>query len=188
MPIINYDETARILSVGVAFEMRLDGVTIRRGVILSSSPDWGTAWFQRLSEPLGEDPDPKPLNYQLDGRTFSRLVFAPVPEPFVSWVKKVPSSVKAACGVTRKRPGPKPKHSLMMPSEAHELTSDVDDLQDGPGCDPPTSPHHKEAPMAQQVAVVSRTLLAICEKLQNVDEKLDRVLHLSGERKRAKFE
>lgn len=186
MPIFNYDVTSRPLSVGTAFELHLDGVPIRRGIILVNGPPM-MAWLQNVSQrrAAGEAPDVKPLDYRIDSASFSRLVVAPVPEPYQAWLKSVPSTVKGACGETRKRPGPKPKLFCIAP-KADELSSDED--LDGPGCDQPKSPTfspERSVPVLRQLAGVNRLMLEMLAKMEQfeirmkvIEEKLDRSLHL----------
>jgi len=202
MPVFNYDAAARTLSLGVAFELHLDGVPIRRGIILANGPPL-MAWLQSISarHAAGETPDLKPLNYDIDCASFSRVIITPVPEPFQAWLKSVPFPVRAACGETRKRPGPKPRFGSVDPlqksSIAGELTSDFDELE-WAGCDPPISParspKNRPVPILSLIAGIRRTVLAVDAKVENlgevikklgeVDNKLERVLHLLNTQQR----
>jgi len=189
MPVFNYDKTARPLSVGAAFQLVLDGLPIRRGIILLKGPPL-MAWLQNISKrrAVGEDPDVKPLDYHLDSLTFFRVVIAPVSEPFEEWLQSVPFSVKAACGETRKRPGPNPKfgkHICMSPI-AELVTSDDD--HHGEGCEPAKSsslsPEGK-VPLLDQVKANNLLMLQVLAKVEQfevmmkvMEEKLDRALHL----------
>lgn len=178
MPVTNYKDT---LVPGVAFEIHLDGVPVRRGIIVCFEEGKPMAWFQHISvyRAPGESQDLKPLNFNLEGGTFQRATISPVPEPFTSWLKKVPAQVRLACGEARGRPGPKRK---VQPSDAgdmiHPQRADKEPLapdvkrEDHPGCSPPDSPIQSRkgnsAPMAHQLAALRGALDDMGEKLDTI--------------------
>jgi len=180
MPVTNYKDT---LVPGVAFEIHLDGVPVRRGIIVCFEEGKPMAWFQHISvyRAPGESQDLKPLNFNLEGGTFQRATISPVPEPFTSWLKKVPAQVRLACGEARGRPGPKRK---VQPSDAgdmiHPQRADKEPLapddkrEDHPGCSPPATPRHstRTAPMASQ-------LLELRSAIDHMNDKLETVIRLA---------
>jgi len=172
MPVTNFKG---LLDPGVAFEIHLDGVPVRRGIVVCLEQDKPMVWFQHISvyRAPGESQDLKPLNFNFDTNTFERVTFAPVPEPFISWLKKVPAPVRLSCGENRKRTSTRnlrnnsDQESLIHPQAVLHPKSSAH-----PGCSPPDSPIQSRkgnsAPMAHQLAALRGALDDMGEKLDTI--------------------
>ena len=104
----NYDGK---LEAGVAFQLLLRDVPVRRGIIVFVDPTTKEphVWYQNKSVKRGpgESQDLFGMYHGFFEDDIPKLVITPVPGVFNSWLSRVPAQVRIACGSIRDRPRPK---------------------------------------------------------------------------------
>ena len=176
MVVSNYDGK---LEVGVAFQLLLRDIPVRRGIVMSIDPTTKEphVWYQDKSVKRGpgESQDLFGMYHGFFEDDIPKLVITPVPGVFNSWLSRVPAQVRIACGHVRARPGPKVGARAVANNLIHP------DLVSSPGCSPPRSLSPSEDVKTDvkktRVPPMTSQLAQIHVALDIMDSKLDVILH-----------
>ena len=177
MVVSNYDGK---LEAGVAFQLLLRDVPVRRGIIVFVDPTTKEpqVWYQNKSVKRGpvESQDLFSMYHGFFENDIPKLMITPIPGVFNSWLSRVPAQVRIACGHVRARPGPK------MGARAESNNLIHPDLVSSPGFSPPRSlsPSEDVKPNVKKdrrVPPITSQLAQVVVALDMLDNKLDVVLH-----------
>ena len=170
MVVSNYDGS---LDVGVAFQLLLQNIPVRRGIVMSVEPTTKAphVWFQNNNKRgHGEAQVLIGIYHGFSNDEIPHLTITPVPGIFDSWLRRVPAQVRIACGTVRARPGPK--------AGARATSNNIHlDLVTSPGCSPPRSLSPIEDVKNNRVPPMMSQLAQLRVVLDTVDKKLDMILH-----------
>ena len=159
----NYKGT---LDVGVAFQLLLHVLPVRRGIIMSVDPTTKAplVWYQNNNKRgHGEAQVLIGIYHGFANDEIPNLTITPVPGVFESWLRRIPAQVRIACGSIRGRPGPKVGARAMSNINIHPDSS--------PGCSPP------QPLPPQPVPSMMWHLAQVRFVLDKMDKKLDVILH-----------
>ena len=153
------------LDVGVAFQLLLHDLPVRRGIIMSVDPTTKAphVWYQNNNKRgHGETQVLIGIFHGFANEEIPNLTITPVPGVFDSWLMRVPAQVRIACGSIRGRPGPKVGARAMSKINIHPDSS--------PGCSPPQ-------PLSPQpVPSMMSHLAQVRVVLDKMDYKLEVIL------------
>ena len=167
----NYDGK---LEVGVAFQLLLRDLPVRRGIVMSIDPTTKEphVWYQDKSVKRGpgESQDLFGMYHGFFEDDIPKLVITPVPGVFNSWLSRVPAQVRIACGSLSVRPGRK----VGVPAVSNMIHPD---LASSPGCSPPRSLSPSEEVKNSRVSPMTSQLAQLRVVLDKRDNKLDEILN-----------
>ena len=184
MVVSNYDGS---LDVGVAFQLLLRDLPVRRGIIMSVDPMTKAlgVWYQSKSVKRGpgESQDLFSMYHGFFEDDIPKLVITPIPGVFDTWLSRVPAQVRIACGNVRARPGPRVDaraNNLIHLIQRTSYNLIHPDLAVSPGCSPPRSlspsedvKHNRVLPMISQLAQVRVVLDKMNNKLEVILRELE---------------
>ena len=178
MVVSNYNGT---LDVGVAYQLLLRDLPVRRGIIVSVDPTTKTphVWYQNKSVKRGpgESQDLFSMYHGFFEDDIPKLVITPIPGVFDTWLSRVPAQVRIACGNVRARPGPRVGARATSYNLIHLLQPD---LAVSPGCSPPRSLSPSEdVKNLKKIRVPTMTsqFAQVHVALDMMDNKLDVILN-----------
>ena len=176
----NYHGT---LDVGVAFQLLLRDLPVRRGIIMSVDPMTKAlgVWYQSKSVKRGPG-ESQDLFGMYDGflkDDIPTLTISPIPGVFDSWLSRVPAQVRIACGHVRASGRARPEPKVGARAASNNLIHP--DLVSSPGCSPPRSLSPSEDVKSNvkknRVPPITSQLAQVCVALDMMDNKLDVILH-----------
>ena len=180
MVVTNFDGT---LEVGVAFQLILRNLPVRRGIVVSVNPTTKEphVWYENKSvkRERGDSHIFIGIFEGFSNEDIPKLTITHVPCRFDSWLSRVPAQVRIACGSIRARPGPK----VGVPSASNIIHPD---FVKSPGCSPPRSLSPSEdvksnvkknriPPMISQLAQVRVALNMMDNKLDLILQKFEKL-------------
>ena len=171
MVVSNYDGS---LDVGVAFQLLLQNIPVRRGIITSVDPTTKVphVWCQNINKRgHGEAQVVIDIYHGFSNDEIPLLTITPIPGVFDSWLKRVPAQVRIACGCIRVRPGPK------LRARGTSNNNTPPDLVDSPGFSPPRSLSPKKDVSNNRVPPMISQLAQLRVVINTLDNKLDMILH-----------
>jgi len=159
------------LDVGVAFELTVRDIPVRRGIVVIMAPAM-LVWFQNKSakRASGESQDLYSLHQDLPVGDIPFVKLGPVPG-YDTWLKRVPSPIRIMCGNVRARPGPKVvvvapnAEGYFHPDLMMQDAPPADD--DSPGCTPPCD-NVRANPVTSQLAQIRAAIDMLDEKMTQV--------------------
>lgn len=154
------DCTPDELSVGTCFELTLDNIPSRRGVILKIVETRPMAWFVLKSS---SDTDLFDMRHDFAPLDADRLWMRPVPR-FEEFLRRVPGNVKARAGGVMIKSRRSKKANVFTDDHMHVdlLPTMPVPVEPGPGCSPPLTPQldgrserKKRTPMTPKASIKS---------------------------------
>ena len=174
MVVTNYHGT---LDVGVAFQLLLRDLPVRRGIVVSVDPTTKAlgVWYQSKSVKRGPG-ESQDLFGMYDGffkDDIPTLTISPIPGVFDSWLSRVPAQVRIACGHVRASGRARPEPKVGARAASNNLIHP--DLVSSPGCSPPRSLSPSEDVKSNvkknRVPPITSQLAQVCVALDMMDIK-----------------
>jgi len=176
--------------VGTAFELTIDGVPARQGVVVENNNGFARAWFKlKSSGPT----DTFLLRADFTPLDEARLVVRPIMN-FDEFAKRLPGGVRArAGGMRRKRRSMEKVQSTtnhFHPDLQTGFVAGAFTTNRSPGCSPPPSPKStgqkakKKRTVAEEVAVLRDALVELKSSVDSVKRmlrKMRRAIEARGE-------
>ena len=170
MVVSNFNGT---LDVGVAFQLLLRNLPVRRGIIVSVDPTTKApqvCYQNNNKRGRGESQVIIGILHGFSNDEIPNLMITSVPGVFYTWLKRVPAQVRIACGSLSVRPGRK----VGVPSASNMIHPD---LASSPGCSPPRSLSPSEEAKNIRVSPMTSQLAQLRVVLDKRDNKLDEILN-----------
>ncbi len=160
------------LDVGVAFELTVRDIPVRRGIVVVMAPAM-MVWFEHKSvkRAAGESQDLYALYQDLPVGDIPFVKLGPVTVVFDTWLKRVPSPIRMLCGNLRVRPGRKVvvaatnAEGFFHPDIMMQDAPPADD--DSPGCTPPCD-NVRPIPITAQLTQIRVAIDMLDEKMTQV--------------------